>query len=116
MGQHCGAALSRAPRAARWHGRDERRRACCAGHPRFHDRCCKGSAAQGSNTAMNGVQDMGGMQGFGPILAEKNEPVFHATWEGRVLALNNVMAVWGKWNIDRRRYVRELIPAAEYLR
>ena len=64
---------------------------------------------------MNGVHDMGGMQGFGPILPEQNEPVFHARWEGRVLALNNAMAVWGKWNIDRRRYVRELIPASEFL-
>jgi len=27
---------------------------------------------------MNGVHDMGGMHGMGPILAEKNEPVFHA--------------------------------------
>ena len=62
---------------------------------------------------MNSVHDMGGMQGFGPIIAEKNEPVFHAPWEGRVLAMNIAMATWGKWNIDRRRYVRELIPPAE---
>ena len=31
---------------------------------------------------MNGVHDMGGMQGFGPVHPEKNEPVFHARWEG----------------------------------
>jgi hypothetical protein len=31
---------------------------------------------------MNGVHDLGGMQGFGPIVPEKNERVFHATWEG----------------------------------
>ena len=36
---------------------------------------------------MNGIHDMGGMHGLGPIEAEKNEPVFHARWEGRVLAL-----------------------------
>ncbi len=36
---------------------------------------------------MNGVHDMGGMQGMGPIEYEKNEPVFHAPWEGRVFAL-----------------------------
>ena len=27
---------------------------------------------------MNGVHDMGGMHGFGPVEHEKNEPVFHA--------------------------------------
>ena len=33
---------------------------------------------------MNGVHDMGGEQGMGPIQYEKDEPVFHARWEGRV--------------------------------
>ena len=36
---------------------------------------------------MNGVHDMGGMHGMGPIQYEKNEPVFHAPGEGRVLAM-----------------------------
>ena len=31
---------------------------------------------------MNGVHDMGGMHGLGPIQYEPNEPVFHAEWEG----------------------------------
>ena len=34
---------------------------------------------------MNGVHDMGGMHGFGPIVREANEPLFHAAWEARVL-------------------------------
>ena len=33
---------------------------------------------------MNGVHDMGGMHGMGPVRAETNEPVFHEAWEGRV--------------------------------
>ena len=33
----------------------------------------------------NTIHDMGGMHGFGPVEAEPNEPVFHETWEGRVL-------------------------------
>ena len=37
---------------------------------------------------MNGVHDMGGMHGMGPIAPEPNEPVFHARWEARTLALN----------------------------
>lgn len=65
---------------------------------------------------MNGVHDMGGMHGFGPIRAEKNEPVFHARWEGRVFALRRAMAAWGKWNIDVVRHGVELVPAADYLR
>jgi nitrile hydratase len=65
---------------------------------------------------MNGVHDMGGMHGMGPIRHESNEPVFHETWEGRVFALNSSMRAWRKWNIDAGRYEIELIPPAEYLR
>ncbi len=36
---------------------------------------------------MNGVHDMGGMHGFGPIEVEDNEPLFHEPWEGRVRAM-----------------------------
>ena len=64
---------------------------------------------------MNGVHDVGGMQDFGPIKPEPNEPVFHASWEGRVLAMNLAIAAWGKIVVDNRRYMRELIPPAEQL-
>ena len=33
---------------------------------------------------MNGIHDLGGMQGFGPIEREENEPVFRADWERRL--------------------------------
>jgi len=65
---------------------------------------------------MNGVHDMGGMQGYGPIRTEANEPVFHAPWEGRVITMVMGIAAWGKFGVDHRRYVRELIPPAEFLR
>jgi nitrile hydratase subunit beta len=64
---------------------------------------------------MNGVHDMGGMQGYGPIRTEANEPVFHAPWEGRVITMVMAIAAWGKFGVDHRRYVRELIPPAEFL-
>lgn len=64
---------------------------------------------------MNGVHDMGGMHGMGPIQPEKNEPVFHAPWEARVFAMNRATGAWGKWNLDGQRHQRELIPPAEYL-
>jgi nitrile hydratase beta subunit len=65
---------------------------------------------------MNGIHDMGGMHGMGPVQYEKNEPVFHARWESRVYALAIAMGAWRKWNIDASRYSREVIPPAEYLR
>jgi nitrile hydratase len=65
---------------------------------------------------MNGVHDMGGMHGMGLVEAEKNEPVFHHSWEGRIFAMNLAMGAWGKWNLDGSRHSRELIPPAEYLR
>ena len=65
---------------------------------------------------MNGVHDMGGMHGMGPIQNEKDEPVFHERWEARTFALTLVMAAWRKWTLDGSRHQRELIPAAEYLR
>jgi nitrile hydratase subunit beta len=36
---------------------------------------------------MNGIHDMGGMHGFGPVIREENEPVFHEPWEGRAYGL-----------------------------
>jgi nitrile hydratase beta subunit len=65
---------------------------------------------------MNGVHDMGGMQDMGPVREEKNEPVFHHPWEGRVFAMYIATGAWRKWNIDAARYMRELIPPADYLR
>ena len=65
---------------------------------------------------MNGVHDMGGMHGMGPVQHEKTEPVFHARWEARTFAMNLAAGAWRRWNIDASRYARELIPAADYLR
>ncbi len=65
---------------------------------------------------MNGVHDMGGMHGMGPIQPEQDEPVFHHRWETRVFALARAMGKFGRWNIDAHRHQRELIPAAEQLR
>lgn len=65
---------------------------------------------------MNGVHDMGGMHGMGPVRREENEPVFHARWEARTFALTLAAGAWDRWNIDSGRHEIELIPPADYLR
>ena len=65
---------------------------------------------------MNGVHDMGGQQGMGPVRYEKDEPVFHASWEGRIYALNRAMRAWRKWSLDTDRYALETMPPVDYLR
>jgi len=64
---------------------------------------------------MNGVHDMGGMQGFGPVRPEPNEPLFHAPWERQALAMTVAMGACGQWNIDISRSARESLPPAQYL-
>jgi nitrile hydratase subunit beta len=64
---------------------------------------------------MNGVHDMGGMHGFGKVEPEAGEPVFHAPWEGRVLAMNRAMGWLRQWTIDADRFAREMLPPAVYL-
>jgi nitrile hydratase subunit beta len=64
---------------------------------------------------MNGGQDLGGMQGFGPIAPEPNEPRFHAPWEKRVFGLAMAMGATGTWNLDASRAARESLPPGEYL-
>jgi nitrile hydratase subunit beta len=64
---------------------------------------------------MDGVHDMGGMDGFGNVEPEPNEPVFHETWEGRVMAMSRAMGASGTWTIDASRYGIERLPPHVYL-
>jgi hypothetical protein len=64
---------------------------------------------------MDGVHDMGGLDCFGKVEPEANEPVFHAPWEGRVLALQRAMTFAGAWNIDMSRAMQEKLPPHVYL-
>ena len=63
---------------------------------------------------MNGVHDMGGMHGMGPVAPEADEPVFHHDWEARVHAMTLASPTRG--NIDAGRHRLELLPPADYLR
>jgi len=65
---------------------------------------------------MNGVHDMGGLQDMGPVQHEKQEPVFHAAWEGRIYGIDRALRFIGKWNLDTWRHQIELLPPADYFR
>jgi nitrile hydratase subunit beta len=64
---------------------------------------------------MDGVHDMGGMDGFGKVEPEPNEPVFHHRWEGRVLAMSRAIGFLRAWGIDTSRYFVELLSPTVYL-
>ena len=59
---------------------------------------------------MNGIHDMGGMHGFGPVVPEPDEPIWHAPWEARMYALARTAGLPGL------RQQIERMPAADYLR
>ncbi|MEX2207157.1 MAG: nitrile hydratase subunit beta [Myxococcota bacterium] len=64
---------------------------------------------------MNGIHDLGGMHGFGPVVVEPNEPVFHGAWEGRVLALVSLALARRIANVDAFRHAIERLEPVEYL-
>ncbi|MBI2965010.1 MAG: nitrile hydratase subunit beta [Chloroflexi bacterium] len=64
---------------------------------------------------MDGVHDLGGMHGFGPVIREAGEPVFHAPWEATVVALMRSARANGVFNIDEFRHAIERMPPARYL-
>lgn len=64
---------------------------------------------------MDGVHDLGGMHGFGPVRPESDEPLFGDDWERRVLAVTLATGALGRWSIDRSRFTREQLPPATYL-
>lgn len=64
---------------------------------------------------MNGVHDLGGMHGFGPVEREPDEPVFHAPWEAVVVAIRRSRAIGRLFNIDEFRHSIERMEPAHYL-
>jgi len=64
---------------------------------------------------VNGVHDLGGMQDFGRVVREENEPVFHADWERRVYAMSRAVRDAGINNIDEGRHGIERMDPADYL-
>jgi nitrile hydratase len=65
---------------------------------------------------MNGIHDMGGMHGLGPIHHDPNEPVFHEAWEGRAWGLQRAVGPWGRGRWGASRFDLERTPPVDYLR
>jgi len=66
---------------------------------------------------MDGIHDLGGRQGFGPIDVDEPEEQWHAQWEARTRCAINSMgkADLPAWNIDWFRHVREMMDPVHYL-
>jgi nitrile hydratase len=65
---------------------------------------------------MNGIHDLGGLSGFGPVVVEHDEPVFHEQWEALAYALNALgLARLRAYNIDEYRHAIERMDPAHYL-
>lgn len=63
---------------------------------------------------MNGIHDMGGMHGFGPVDVS-DEAAFHEEWEKRARAMAHLTYLAEFVNLDAFRYSMERMPPSDYL-
>ena len=61
------------------------------------------------------THDVGGKQTTKPIDVVEDETPFKVDWEGRAWGINEALEGHPGWTLDWWRYVRELIPAEDYL-
>ena len=64
---------------------------------------------------MNGVHDLGGTDGLGPVAVEQHEPVWHADWEKAAFAMFPTNFVKGYFGVDEFRFGIEQMHPADYL-
>jgi hypothetical protein len=64
---------------------------------------------------LNGVHDIGGMDGFGAIHLETDEPVFHELWESRVFGMFVTGAGLPPTPLDAVRHRLERLDPLRYL-
>lgn len=64
---------------------------------------------------MDGIHDLGGKQGFGPVRYTHNAAAFHAAWERRVNALYSYAVRLGYFNMDEYRHAIERMEPRHYL-
>lgn len=64
---------------------------------------------------MDGIHDLGGMQGFGRVGPLTDDPPFQHGWEGRAFAIGALAARIAGTNLHAFRHAIERVPPAEYL-
>src|SRR5204862_6787359 len=64
---------------------------------------------------MDGMHDLGGRQGFGPVRYTVNARAFHAPWEVRVNSLYAFAVRLGIFNMDEYRHAIERMEPRHYL-
>jgi nitrile hydratase len=61
------------------------------------------------------INDVGGVEGFGPVAVDDDTAPFHADWEARVFAINRALIARGVYNLDEFRDAVERMPPSDYL-
>lgn len=61
------------------------------------------------------INDVGGLQGFGPIEVDEPEEQFHYEWESRVFAMARTLRDSTGLTLDEFRDAIERMPPADYL-
>jgi len=64
---------------------------------------------------MDGIHDMGGRQGFGPVRYTLDAPAFHTNWEIRANSLYAFAVRRGIFNMDEYRHAIERMEPRHYL-
>src|SRR5689334_3415850 len=64
---------------------------------------------------MDGIHDLGGRQGFGPVRYTQDAQAFHASWEVRVNGLYAFAVRRGIFNMDEYRHAIERMEPRHYL-
>ena len=64
---------------------------------------------------MDGMHDLGGKQGFGPVRHSPSAQVFHEAWEKRANALYSLAVKLGVFNMDEYRHAIERMEPRHYL-
>jgi nitrile hydratase beta subunit len=64
---------------------------------------------------VDGVHDLGGMQGFGPVETAPDEPPFHRPWEARTFAVVGGALGAGGFNTPMFRHAIERMDPGHYL-
>jgi nitrile hydratase len=62
------------------------------------------------------INDVGGLEGFGPIDTTESSEPFHADWEARVYALEFALLGRGLYTVDEFRDAIERLPPPRYMR